>query len=150
MKKAIRNIFMILLAAAAAISCDKALLADNGYELDGDYRIVVSGSVSALEGNAPLEEIKVTFNAYPVEVLYPLPIFSTTVYTDNKGLYSFDAKGFSSPITCSITAESQEGSYSSSTQEIKISWTGPSFDMEHKTFFVNNCDFKLSKPGQHE
>lgn len=145
MNKAIRNIFIILIAAAAVISCDKALVADNGYELGGDYRIVVTGSVSAMD-NTPLEEIKVTLNAYPPDVLYPLPLVTKTVYTDNKGLYSVDAFGFSGSIICNVKAESQDGSYNSETQELKITWSGPSFDEKNNTFFVNDCNFKLVKP----
>lgn len=136
---------MILLAAASVISCDKALLSDDVYEMDGDYRIVVTGSVSDLTDNAPLENIKVSLDAYPPSVLYPLPIITMTVYTTNKGLFSFDATGFTSSIICSIKAESTDGLYASSTQEINVSWTGPTFDQENNTFFVNDCNFKLTK-----
>lgn len=148
MRKNIKKIILSLSAAAISTSCSLALVNNENEALEGDHKIVISGAVSELGTNNPLQGIKVTLQALPANVLYPLPILTLSEYTDNNGTYSISAGGFSDVITCKVTAASADPetmSYAPASQEHHISWSGPSFDEEKLTFFVNDCNFQLAK-----
>ena len=87
MRKTIKKIIISLSAAAISTSCSLALVNNENEALEGDHKIVISGAVSELGTNNPLQGIKVTLQALPANVLYPLPILTLSEYTDNNGTY---------------------------------------------------------------
>ena len=123
-----------------------ALLNDEDAALGGEYTIVVNGIVSDVVSNDPLLNFRVTFNAYAENSLSVIPVITKSAYTDSRGAYTFKVSGFSEPVTCEITAESQENTeqYEPATNKIVVTWTGNSFDPEEKIFYVNDCNFQLN------
>lgn len=115
---------------------------------EGNCILVVTGSVSDIETSTPIKGIKISFSAYPQGNPAAGPLSTKTVYSDSNGIYAIEAEGFNRPITCRITAESQssdELSYKSAVQEVNINWSDTGYDAENGRYFINNCDFKLSK-----
>lgn len=148
MIRKLSRILILVLSAASQISCSLALLNSDEAALDGNCTVIISGAVSDLESNSPVTGIRITFAAYPENMLYPLPLITKTAYSDSNGLYSVEAFGFSDVITCKVTAESVDHKalpYEKSVNEILIQWSGEGFDEETMTFFVNNCNFQLKK-----
>lgn len=148
MRNTIKKIIISLSAAAALASCSLALLNNKDEAVDGNHTVIISGAVSDITSNSPLQGIKITLQAFPENVIYPLPILTLSEYTDNNGMFTIGAGGFSEIISCKITASSTDMEnmpYSTAVQEHHISWSGPSYDEEKLTFFVNDCNFQLSK-----
>ena len=144
MKKAIVYILSAVLLTAFTASCSTGLepvedLANTG------YTIVISGTAADISTTEPLENVKITLHAAEVVESGEGALESKSVYTDNRGRFSLEMGGFIRMISCVVTAEDQSGTYASATQEMKISWSGPSFNQETGTFYVNNLDFYLKK-----
>lgn len=148
MRKTIKKILLSFSAAAISTSCSLALVNNGNEAHDGSHSVVISGAVSELGTGTPLSGIKITLQAMPVNVLYPLPISTLNEYTDSKGNFSLTAGGFSDVITCKVTASSPDPEtipYAPASQEHHISWSGPSYDAGTLTFFVNNCNFQMKR-----
>ena len=141
------RILAVTIFAATSLSCSMALLNDEEAALNGEFTISVNGVVSNIATNAPLEGVKVTFEAFDETSLSVMPLITLTDVTDSKGVYTIKAKGFSDPVTCTITAESTEktGNYETLTNKVVVTWSGNSFDSESKTFFVNDCNFQMKR-----
>ena len=146
MIKTLKKLLALAIAAVASASCGLAFLNDDEPVLDGDFKIVVNGVASDAATNVPLTGIKVTFSAFAENSPSVLPVISKTVYTDSRGIYSVEAIGFSDPVTCTITAESTEGTadFESMTNKVVVAWHGNSFDSESGTFYVNECNFQMN------
>lgn len=148
MKRSIIRIFIALLTTAVSLSCSMAVVDNDSSSLEKDCMLIVTGSVSDVETSAPLKGIKISFSAYPQNGSSSKPLFTQTVYSDSNGIYAIEAEGFEEPVTCRITAESpdlKELPYQTAIQEVNITWSGNGYDAHNNTFFVNDCDFKLSK-----
>jgi len=144
MKKAIAYILSAVITILLATSCSAGLDPVGDLE-DTGYTIVVSGSVADIATAEPLENVKITFYAAEVADFESGTLIVKTVYTDNRGRFNFKESGFEKMISCRITAEDHEGTYTPSTQKLFVSWTGPSFDNRTGTFFVNDLNFHLEK-----
>lgn len=141
-----KNIFIFLLAAVSALSCSKAILADGSADIaDGSGKVIINGTVSEKQSLTPLEGIKVTFITSQNSRSASSPIIQKHGYTDSQGKFSIEAKGFSTPLRCTITAEDQDGIYKGSSTIINITWNGPTYDAARKTYIVNDCDLYLEK-----
>ncbi|MBQ7811316.1 MAG: hypothetical protein IJ394_02025 [Bacteroidales bacterium] len=145
MKRDIFNILMMLLTLSAAFSCDALVMNDAVTDSEGDMSLAITGTVSDLETDAPLEGIKISFTAFPKGNPGGVPLQEKNVYSDNHGTYMVEASGFSHEITILITATDTEDVYEGSVNEIDITWSGVSFDSHQEKFIVNDCDFKLEK-----
>lgn len=132
------NTLTLLCAAAISSSCSAGLLPEDAAALDGDGTIMISGAVSS--DNEPLEGIKMVFEAYGSSAV---PIMITNAYTGSKGTYTIHAQGFSAPVTCTVSASDESGTYESQSTEINVSWNGSAYDKERNTFVVNDCNFHL-------
>lgn len=140
MKRNIIYILVMLLALPAAFSCESMNIGGTA-----DYRLVITGTVSDFNTDAPLEGIKVSFSARIQGDVKGKPLYEMNVYTDNHGTYTIDTDTYPTPVTCTITASDTEGTYISSVNEVEVTWSGVSFDAFSSTFIVNDCDFKLEK-----
>lgn len=139
---------MALLTTAASLSCSMAFVDNDSSSLEGDCTLIVTGSVSDVEADTPIKGIKISFSAYPQDRTSSKPLFTQTVYSDSNGIYAIEAEGFENPVTCRITAESpdlEELPYKTSVQEVNVNWSGTGYDQENSRYFINDCDFKLSK-----
>lgn len=148
MKRSIIRIFMALLSTAVILSCSMAFVDNDSSSLEGACMLIVTGSVSDVEASTPLKDIKISFSAYPQNGSLSKPLFSQTVYSDSNGIYAIEAEGFDEPVTCRITAEStdlDELPYKTAVQEVNINWSDTGYDAENNRYFINDCDFKLSK-----
>lgn len=136
---------MMLLTATLMWSCDMAL--DSNSPEKG-CTVIVSGSVSDINSSVPLKGIRIAFSAYSQAGSQSTPILTQTVYSDSNGIYAIETDGITNAVRCRITAESPdpvELPYLSATQEVNINWSGSGYDAKQNAFFINNCDFKLSK-----
>ena len=140
MKRKIIYILVMLLALPAAFSCE-----DMNLGVNADYRLVITGTVSDFNTNAPLEGIKVSFSARIQGDTKGKPLYEVNVYTDNRGAYTIDMDTYRTSVTCTITASDTEDIYISSANEVEVTWSGVSFDSFSSTFVVNDCDFKLER-----
>lgn len=136
---------MMMLTATMMWSCAMGL-DSNGPERG--CTVIVSGSVADIGSNEPLKGIRISFSAYSQEGSQSAPILTQTVYSDSKGIYGIETDGITDAVRCRISAESpdpDELPYQSATQEVNINWSGSGYDAKQNAFFINNCDFKLSK-----
>lgn len=148
MIKKIKKLLALTILAAASVSCSQAFLFDDGTTVDGDKKIVVTGVVSDVVTNKPIQDITITFSAFAKNSISVLPLISKTVQTDEDGVYIIESQGFNKPVTCTITAESTEqtaDSYKSMENKIVVTWSGNSFDPYTRTFYVNDCNFQMEK-----
>jgi hypothetical protein len=145
MRHIILNIVILLLASTAVLSCSTGMPGT----LDPDARtLVISGVTTDSSTDEPLEDVKITLQATEVRKGVIKSKRTVTAYTDNRGSYNITAEGFRNTVTCSISAEDMKGNYQGGTQEINISWSGPSYEKETGTFYVNDCNFYLGKTGK--
>lgn len=148
MKRNIIRIFIALLTTAVSLSCSMAFVDNDSSSLEGDCMLIVTGSVSDVETSTPLKGIKISFNAYPQDGSSSKPLLTQTVYSDSNGIYAIEAEGFEEPVTCRITAKSpdmKELPYKTAVQEVNINWSDTGYDAENNRYFINDCNFKLSK-----
>jgi hypothetical protein len=132
----------LLSVATAVLSCSVEMHeAETPYQ---DRTVLVTGSVSDMGGTA-LEDITITFKAYPQNDAASSPVISETTYTSNKGTYSLHTRGSAMPLMCIITAEDKNGAYDSQTKQVFISWKGIAFDEAANMFVVNDCNFQLNR-----
>lgn len=141
MKLYFANMIMLLSVTMAALSCSKELPSEHY----GSYTIVVSGTASDIADGTPLQNIEI--HLYTAELLAgeEVKISTSQVHTDINGLFTLILTGFSEPISCKITASDPNSVYSTAQQELRIPWSGPSFDIYTGYFYVNDCDFYMEK-----
>ena len=145
MKRNIFNIIIMLLTMSAAFSCQALSVYDEVSKPAEESGILISGTVSDIDTDTPLEGIKLSFTAFAKEANTGTPILEMNVYSDNLGIYSVEASGFEGEITCLITATDPDDVYEGACNEVEIRWSGISFDSSNSTFIVNDCDFKLKR-----
>lgn len=142
----ITYIAALLSIATAVLSCSKGVY-DSMPDMEGvlpEKSILITGSVSDMEGKA-LEDITITFKAYPKDDVNAAPISTETAYSNSKGTFSILADGADMELLCIVTAEDQYGIYESQNQQIFVSWKGVSFDETANQYIVNDCSFILNR-----
>lgn len=127
-----------LLSTAAFCSCSVM-----DAEMSEGNKVIISGSVCDIDTKQPLESVKILFKAYDTSGVPSSPINEINVYTDSNGAYNLMSDEYDRPVTCVIITEAE--SYESVRKEVFVNWEGTSYDREKKTFFVNDCDFHLSR-----
>lgn len=154
MKKILSYITALLLATTALVSCsagDFVVNADAPPASDmvtDERAIIISGIVSDITADTPLEGISVFVRLYLQDNPEAAPIFSDEAYTDNNGIFIVRTGGSYEPILCVLTIEDSEDIYESQTRQIMISWDSTSFDYESNTFVMNDCNFQLNKKAE--
>lgn len=143
MKRNLLNIIMLLSVSMAALSCSKELPNEPADKVS--YTIVVSGTASDKAEGTPLQDIEITLYAAETTAAGEVVIKTTEVCTNSEGRYTLTMSGFTEPISCTITAADPHNVYVTSQQELRISWSGTSFDEYTGYFYVNDCDFYLAK-----
>ena len=131
-----------LLTIAAFCSCS-SMDSDPKIDTDGTGTIIISGTVSEAAGNTPIEGIKIIFQAFDSEENNSEPIKSINAYTDSQGAFNITAEGFTSAVTGTIATDHQD--YSNVMKELMVTWKGTSYDPDTRTFYINNCDFRIEK-----
>ena len=121
------------------MSCSKALLNDDDTD-GGNHNLIITGIIS--EGSAPLEGIKVTFNADNMSGKRQKSL-TQTVYSDSKGIYWISIQDLSGVLSCSVTAKDLQNRYNSQTCTLTVDWSGPS--LVDNTFYVNDLNISLTK-----
>ena len=143
----IAYIAALLSVATAVLSCSKEsfdVMPDMEDGVLPAKSILITGSVSNMEGQA-LEDIKITFKAYPKDDVNAAPISTETSYSNSKGTFSIMADGADMDLICSVSAEDPDGLYESLSKQIFISWKGVSFDASNNLYIVNDCSFVLNR-----
>lgn len=134
---------MLLSVSMAALSCSKGLPHDP-YD-NNTHTIVVSGTASDKATGTPLPAIEITLYAAEKVAGGEISISTTEVITVSDGRYTLTLDGFNEPISCTITAADPHNIYGTSQQELRISWSGTSYDEYTGYFYVNDCDFYMEK-----
>lgn len=111
--------------------------------MNGNARIIISGTVSDFHTKSPIEGAEVRFLIHQENDSASTLIVQSSEYTDSKGTYSIMEEGFDSTIHCRLIVSHED--YSSESQEIIVNWGGTSFDSEKNTYFVNECNIHLKK-----
>ncbi len=151
MKKHIaEKIFILLLSATAVLSCSAAFEneiapPDSNYDGTG-FSLTASGTVSDIDDNKPLGNIKVTIVASEKTFPYET-VTSKNTYTDTEGKYAIRIGVFTEPTSFSITAEDPDRVYYLPTSPYaipRISWDSD-YTMENNVFYVNQCNLFLKK-----
>jgi hypothetical protein len=140
MNKLFRTLILTLLPMAVLSSCSQM---DMSFDFAGSGTVVISGTISDTDTKQPLENVNMDFQAFDSRNSEFRPDYNQKVSTDSKGFFRITATGFTSSITCIVTAEAE--GYNKEQKEVHINWSGTSFDEETATFYVNDCDFHLKK-----
>lgn len=143
----IAYIAALLSVTTAVLSCSKEsfdVMPDMEDGVLPAKSILITGSVSNMEGQV-LEDIKITFEAYPKDDVNAAPISTETAYSNSKGTFSIMADGADMDLICSVSAEDPDGLYESLSKQIFISWKGVSFDASNNLYIVNDCSFVLNR-----
>ena len=142
----ITYIAALLSVATAVLSCstgDYVVMPDMEGTIT-ERSILITGYVSNMEGQA-LEDITITFKAYPKDDVNAAPISTDTAYSNSKGTFSIMADGAEMDLICLVNAEDPDGIYESQSQQIFVSWKGVSFDASNNQYIVNDCSFVLNR-----
>ena len=142
----ITYIAALLSVATAVLSCSKGdyvVMPDMEGAIT-ERSILITGYVSNMEGQA-LEDITITFKAYPKDDVNAAPISTDTAYSNSKGTFSIMADGAEMDLICLVNAEDPDGIYESQSQQIFVSWKGVSFDASNNQYIVNDCSFVLNR-----
>lgn len=128
-----------MIMVISASSC-MALL-DNGQgNLEGKTgKLIVSGIVTDRSTNSILEGICITMDC-DTEGFQQI-----SQYTNNEGMFTIIAAGFTESVTGCIRVSDPEGRYQSESREFKVNWNGESYDPKTATFFLNDCNFQLKR-----
>ena len=113
--------------------------------LVGEGTVIVSGVVSDKDTGAILKDITITYESYD---LRGKMIQTKKSYSSSNGTYVIEANGYTSKITCTLTASVPVGCYSESQIELNVDWNGSMFNAETDTFVVNDCNFHLQKSAK--
>ena len=114
---------------------------------DKDTRsIIITGAVTDASTGQPLEDITIHFKAYPQDIPDASPIFTDEVHSTSSGTFTIHASGnIYESLLCVLTAQDAGNIYESKTNQVIVTWSGPSFDRNSGTFVVNDCTFQLKK-----
>ncbi len=134
---------MLLSVATAALSCSKEMSYKPADE--SPYTIVVTGTASDKADGTPLHNIEITLYAAENISGGEVRIRTTKASTDINGHYTLAMEGFKEPVSCTISASDLDNIYGTAQQELRISWSGTSFDEYTGYFYVNDCDFFMEK-----
>lgn len=149
MKKRILNILMLLLSAAVLASCSMEMEPEHWGDMMGDKdirSIIITGAVTDASTGQPLEDITIHFKAYPQDIPDASPIFTDEVHSTSSGTFTIHASGnIYESLLCVLTAQDAGNIYESKTNQVIVTWSGPSFDRNSGTFVVNDCTFQLKK-----
>mgnify|MGYP003457266671 FL=1 len=147
MRTRIAHILILLLAATVAVSCSKADMAiEDMAGNPGVKSIVITGIVTEAQNGQPLENITIHFKAYPKDSPDAAPIIIDEVHTNSNGAYTIQTGvEIYYPLLCTLSAEDSKDIYESKTNQVIVTWSGPSFDRNSGTFVVNDCTFQLKK-----
>lgn len=139
------SIAALLSVATAVLSCSVGDYVRTDMENAlPEKSILITGSVCNLDGQA-LEDIAITFKAYPKDDVTAAPVSTETAYSNSKGTFSIMADGADMDLSCIVTAEDPDGIYESQNKQIFVSWKGVSFDEMTNTYIVNDCSFVLNR-----
>lgn len=130
-----------ILFLATTVSCSK----EDCCMLVGEGTVIISGVVSDKDTGAILKDITITYESYD---LRGKMIQTKKSYSSSNGTYVIEANGYTSKITCTLTASVNDGSYSESKIELNVDWNGSMFNAETDTFVVNDCNFHLQKSAK--
>lgn len=142
----ITYIAALLSVATAVLSCSTGVF-ESMPDMDGalpEKSILITGMVVNNKGEA-LEDITITFKAYPEDDVNAAPISTETAYSNSKGTFSIMADGAEMDLICIVNAEDPDGIYESQSQQIFVSWKGVSFDASNNQYIVNDCSFVLNR-----
>ncbi|MGM9736179.1 MAG: hypothetical protein ACI3ZL_07185 [Candidatus Cryptobacteroides sp.] len=136
-----RKAAIIISFAAVFSSCSKALLLeDYSTGLNGNTgKLIIKGIISDVDTFTPIVGILVSFQCSQED------FEKITEYTDERGIYTIIANGFTQSITGCITAKDPNDIYSSTSREIMVNWKGEAYDPVTSSFVVNDCNFQLQK-----
>lgn len=137
---------------AVLFSCSKDPIKDIDDILESHLtngQIVISGCVTDMNSNA-IEGIKVTMNAFLYDdSAKKKSLCTVSSYTNNEGVYKIQSPTLECRmIVCDIEATDIDdnqngGTFSSSRQEVLVTWNDVSLDQEDHTFYINGCNFHL-------
>ena len=130
-----------ILFLATTVSCSK----EDCCMLVGEGTVIISGVVSDKDTGAILKDITITYESYDLRGKI---IQTKKSYSSSNGTYVIEANGYTSKITCTLTASVTDGSYSESQIELNVDWNGSMFNAETDTFVVNDCNFHLQKSAK--
>lgn len=130
-----------ILFCTMTVSCTK----ESGCMLVGEGTVIISGIVSDQNTGALLKDATITYESYD---LRGKMIQTKKSYSSSNGTYVIEANGYTSKITCTLTASVTDGSYSESQIELNVDWNGSMFNAETDTFVVNDCNFHLQKSAK--
>lgn len=138
---------IMLLASTALLSCSVPdMINDPSMDIGGTGNtLVITGTVSDISDDTPLEDIKLTLHATEMTGTANATSGKATSYTDNKGMFSLRASGFTGEISCIVTAEDLKGTYKSGRNEIPLVRWDMGYNMKDGVFYINDCDFHLEK-----
>lgn len=105
-------------------------------------KVIISGTICDMDTKQPIESVKVLFMSYESDDMSSR-IHELNVYTDSNGAYNLISEEYDEPVTCVITTEAE--GYETVKKEVFVNWEGTSYDKAQNTFFVNDCDFHLSR-----
>ena len=108
MIRTFKKISALIFLVTSALSCSSLILLDTPEDNrhEDNLKLTINGVVSDVASNAPLSGIKVTLEAFAENSPSLLPDATKTATTDEKGVYTIEASGFSGTISCTLTAES--------------------------------------------
>lgn len=130
-----------ILFCTMTVSCTK----ESGCMLVGEGTVIISGIVSDQNTGALLKDATITFKSYNLRGKL---LKTKTSYSSGNGTYVIEDSGYTSEITCILTASVPDGSYSESQIELNVDWNGSMFNAETDTFVVNDCNFHLQKSAK--
>lgn len=130
-----------ILFCTMTVSCTK----ENGCMLVGEGTVIISGIVSDQNTGALLKDATITFKSYNLRGKL---LKTKTSYSSGNGTYVIEDSGYTSEITCILTASVPDGSHSESQIELNVDWNGSMFNAETDTFVVNDCNFHLQKSAK--
>lgn len=127
-----------LLLIAAFCSCSSYDMATPGV-----VSLVISGTVSDITSEKPIENVEIIFEAYTGNEMKD-PVINRNTFTDSEGIFSIKTDGYSTPhVRCLITTRHEE--YVSVQKEMIINLTEISYDEQSETCFINDCNIHLEK-----
>lgn len=144
MTRHFRHILSLAAVSAAFFSCTSMDMVHSDAAIE-EGRIIITGTVSDLTDSTPIEDIRIVFEAHLHDSTLPEPVDRQTEYTGSDGIYTIHASGFYDALTCTVTAEDENGIYKEASKEINVTWNGTAYDRETGTFVVNDCNFHLEK-----
>ena len=137
---------MLLSVSMAALSCSEGAFDEtDSSRFHNGLTLVISGTVSDKETGNRMEGIRIRLYAAEDVENGEGTAKAETTFTDSLGKFNISANGFSRPVTCTLIAEDPQENYDSQKQNLNISWSGTSYNSYIGYFYVNDCDFYMTK-----